>query len=298
MNETPTPGPDDLTPVELRSGMWYKREDAFSLPSGVNGSKLRACLYLARRAQAEGAMEIVSAASVLSPQSAMAAAVAQVLDMTSVTIVGGTTPDKAVANKSIRMAKEAGSEVVRGAEVGYNTMLQAAGRSFVAENPGSWQLPYGITTPSDSSPEDIVDFLAMGAAQVANLPDEIDTLVLPFGSGNTAAGVLYGLETIGAPSSLKRVVLMTIGPDRRKWLDERLARADAPLTDLPFELEQVYLHPFFAEYGDSMRETMDGIKFHPTYEGKVVRYLNLVQPEWWAARDGKTLLWIVGGPLP
>ena len=91
---------------------------------------------------------------------------------------------------------------------------------------------------------------------------------------------------------------MTIGPDRRKWLDERLARADAPLTDLPFELEQVYLHPFFAEYGDSMRETMDGIKFHPTYEGKVVRYLNLVQPEWWAARDGKTLLWIVGGPLP
>ena len=67
MNETPTPGPDDLTPVELRSGMWYKREDAFSLPSGVNGSKLRACFHLARRAQAEGAMEIVSAASVLSP---------------------------------------------------------------------------------------------------------------------------------------------------------------------------------------------------------------------------------------
>ena len=41
----------------------------------------------------------------------------------------------------------------------------------------------------------------------------------------------------------------------------------------------------------------DGIVFHPTYEGKVIRYLNGMEPEWWT-RDDKTLLWVVGGPLP
>ena len=41
----------------------------------------------------------------------------------------------------------------------------------------------------------------------------------------------------------------------------------------------------------------DGIVLHPTYEGKVVRYLDEKAPEWWVRRDGTTCLWIVGGPL-
>ena len=289
--------PTDLTPVEERNGLLYKREDAFALEGGVNGSKLRACFHLAEKAKAAGAMEIVSAASVLSPQSPMAANVARQLGMSSVTIVGGTTPEKAVKNLSIRLAQEAGSEILALAPTGYNPALQAAGRRFVAENPGSWQLPYGISTPSDVSDDDLRDFLLVGAQQVANLPEGLERLVLPFGSGNTAAGVLYGLAVLGMPSTLKNVTLMTIGPDKRTWLEERLARLGVRLEDLGVEIEQIHLHPFFAEYGDSMRETLDGIKLHPTYEGKIARYLNLVEPDWWTARDGKTMLWIVGGPL-
>ena len=87
--------------------------------------------------------------------------------------------------------------------------------------PGGWQLPYGITTPPDASPADVLSFVEVGAAQARNLPD-IETLVLPFGSGNTAMGVLYGLLTGGDRPGLKRVVLMTIGPDRRTWLEDRL----------------------------------------------------------------------------
>ena len=288
----------DLTPVEDRDGLLYKREDAYRRPNGVNGSKLRACFHLAAAAQRKGAMEIVSASSVLSPQSAMAATVAQELGMTSVTIVGGTTPEKAVRNKAVRLAQEAGSEIVAGPAVGYNPALQAAARSWVAANPGSWQMPYGITTPEGASQEEINDFLYVGANQVRNLPDQIVDLVLPFGSGNTAAGVLHGLLKFGAPSGLETIRLMTIGPDRRKWLEDRLNKAGTPLSEAPFQIDQIYLHPVFAEYGDAMPETLDGITMHPTYEGKIVRYLNLVEPEWWTARNGKTLLWIVGGPLP
>lgn len=287
----------DMTPIEDRNGLLYKREDAYSRPNGVNGSKLRACFHLVAAARRKGAMEVVSASSVLSPQAAMSATIARELEMESVTIVGGTVPEKAVRNHSIRLAKEAGSEIVAGPAVGYNPALQAAARDWVAANPGSWQMPYGITTPEGASEQEIKDFLYMGANQVRNIPDEVETLILPFGSGNTAAGVLYGLLTLKSPANLRSVKLMTIGPDRFPWLEDRLEGVGAPLFTAPFEIDQIHLHPVFAEYGDAMPETLDSIKMHPTYEGKIVRYLNLVQPEWWTARDGKTLMWIVGGPL-
>ena len=285
--------PDDLTPVENRDGIWYKREDLFRRPNGVNGSKLRACFHLTREARDRGAEVVVSAASVLSPQSAMAATVARELGIESVTVVGGTTPEKAVRHKSIALAESEGS-VLTSAPVGYNPALQAAGARIAKATPGGWQLPYGITTPPDASPADVLSFVEVGAAQVSNLPD-IETLVLPFGSGNTAMGVLYGLLTGADRPGLKRVVLMTIGPDRRTWLEDRLRQLGCDPRDLP--LEQLHLHPGFAKYGDRMPETLDGIVLHPTYEGKVARYLNLTEPRWWSDRDDRTALWIVGGPL-
>jgi hypothetical protein len=45
-----------------------------------------------------------------------------------------------------------------------------------------------------------------------------------------------------------------------------------------------------------MPEKQDDIVFHPTYEGKIIRYLNVTHPAWWARRDGTTAMWIVGGP--
>ena len=288
-----TDDPGALTPVENRDGRWYKREDLFRLSNGVNGSKLRACHHLISNAKAAGATTVISAASVLSPQSAMGATVAARLGMDSVTVVGGTTPEKAVRHKSIRMAEEQGS-MLTAIAVGYNPALQSAGRRIAENTPGGWQLPYGITTPPNAPLKDVAAFVEVGAAQVENLPDEIETLVLPFGSGNTAMGVLAGLSVRHWPEALQRIVLMTIGPDRRSWLDTRMEMLGLSTRDLP--IEQVHLHPTFATYGDRMPETMDGIELHPTYEGKVARYLNGMEPEWWN-RDGKTLLWVVGGPV-
>ncbi len=289
--------PDDLTPVELRQGIYYKREDAFSRPSGVNGSKLRAAFHLVREARARGAFDVVSAQSVLSPQAAISATVAAELGMGSVTIVGGTVPEKAGHNVSIRKAQELGSDIIAGARVGYNPAVQAAGRRFVAENPGSWQMPYGISEPDTSTTEDLRAFVQVGATQTRNFPMEVEHLVLPFGSGNTACGVLYGLaqDMKTTPLHLKTVHLMTIGPDKYAWMRDRLARLG--VEDPPFEIDREMLHPGFATYGTRMPYTLDGIELHPTYEGKVATYLDLIDPSWWDARDNRTLFWIVGGPI-
>jgi hypothetical protein len=66
---------------------------------------------------------------------------------------------------------------------------------------------------------------------------------------------------------------------------------------VPVPLEHIALHPHFATYGDQMHESVDGVVMHPTYEGKIVRWANENQPDWWAKRDDTTCLWIVGGPL-
>lgn len=289
--------PEDLTPVENHDGLFIKREDAFSRPSGVNGSKLRACFALIREAEAAGALGVVSAQSVLSPQAAISATVCQELGMASVTIVGGTTPDKAVHNPSIRIAQSLGSEVLALAKVGYNPAIQRAARTFVEQNPGYWQMPYGITEPTTSTTEQIRRFVEVGAGQVGNFPSEVEHLVMPFGSGNTACGVLYGLATryreLGL--RLKTVHLMTIGPDKRPWLNKRLARLG--ITDLPFDIDQQMLHPGFARYGDRMKGSIDGIELHPTYEGKCLAFLDLTDPSWWEHPDDRTMFWIVGGPF-
>ena len=285
----------DLTPVENRGGMWYKREDLFSGPFGVNGAKYRACRHLAARAVLEGYERVVSAASVLSPQSAMAAVVARDFGMESTVIVGGTTPEKAVRHRSIEIATAAGA-TIESIKVGYNPALQGAGRRR-AEELGAWQLPYGITTRNDAHRDEVHDFVRVGAPQTQNLPDEVETLLLPFGSGNTGAGVLYGLHD-HRPASLKKVVLFTIGPDRLGWVKDRLGWFGRDMTPPGVDLEIVPLHPTWATYGDKMPETEDGIVFHPTYEGKIVRYMKTLESPWWNQRDGKTAFWIVGGPLP
>lgn len=287
---------NDLTPCELRGGIWWKREDLYRIePYGVNGSKLRACQHLMSRAKAQGdIIEVVSASSVLSPQAAMAAVVAEQFDLDCEIIVGATTREKAARHKSIDIALQAGA-IVTSVPVAYNTYLQKrAAESALAR--GAWHLPYGITTPADAPETDVEAFLQVGGAQVANLPDEVETLVIPFGSANTACGVLYGLHD-QRPTNLRRVILMEIGPSRRQWASERLASVDRYMTPPGVEWEYVTLHEVWATYGDKMPETMEDIVFHPTYEGKMIRWLNLVKPEWWMRRDGTTCFWIVGGPI-
>jgi len=284
----------ELTPVELRGGRWFKREDLYRLePSGVNGSKLRACQHLMSRA-GDDIMQVVSASSVLSPQAAMAAVVAESLGLECEIIVGATRQELLPNHRSVKIAMDAGA-TVRIVPVAYNAALQKAALD-AALQPGVWRLPYGITTPLGAPLEDVEAFLQVGGAQVVNLPAEIETLVVPFGSANTACGVLYGLHD-HRPESLTDIYLMEIGPSRRTWAQERLQSIGRGLAPAGVNIHFITLHEVWASYSDKMPETMDGIVFHPTYEGKMIRWLNLVQPDWWKKTDGTTAFWIVGGPI-
>lgn len=286
---------NELTPVELRNGRYYKREDLHALPCGVNGAKLRACQYLIGLGAQAGKRLVISAASILSPQSAMAAAVAAQYGMRTRIIIGATKPETAIRQGSIQIAAALGAEfeIVK---VGFNPYLQAAAAKRAAAMPQAYWLRYGITTPADATVEELRAFVNVGAPQAANLPDEIRTLVIPFGSANTATGVMAGLAK-HRPRQLEHVVLVGIGPDRRAWMQDRLDRLGVTLRGITIEHHDLH-GTGFARYGDKMPGQADGIDLHPTYEGKVVRYLDGLAPRWWRDRDGGTCMWIVGGPLP
>lgn len=277
----------------MRNGMWYKREDLYIGRHGVNGAKLRACQHLISTGKSAGKTRVISAASVLSPQNAMAAVVARDLGMSCTVILGGTRPETAFRHRAVQIAADNGAQF-EFIPVGYNPALQKAASDRHREDPGSYWLRYGITTSPEATVSELSDFHLTAGKQAVSLPEGVTTLVLPFGSGNTGAGVLYGLF-LNPPFYLEKIILMGIGPDRREWLMSRLNKLDAKP---PVPMEHMDLHGTFAKYGDKMPETLDGIELHPTYEGKIARYLNTRQPDWWTRRDGTTCLWIVGGPLP
>lgn len=234
----------------------------------------------------------MSAASVLSPQNAMAAVLAARYGMQCLIVLGGTNPRTAFQHKAVALAREHGANFDF-IPVGYNPALQRRAADLTAQDRLVYWLQYGITTPPGAAPRELRAFHQIAADQVRNLPDEIKTLVIPFGSGNTAAGVLLGLNQ-HRPASLERVILVGIGPDRRAWLRDRFERMG---VSLPVSRHLDLHGTGYAAYGDRMPGQADGIVLHPTYEGKVVRYLDEKAPDWWVRRDGTTCLWIVGGPL-
>lgn len=286
--------PNELTPWQLRDGMWYKREDMHRNGYGVNGAKYRVCRHLITQAVVKyGVDTIVTAQSVRSPQAAITATICEEMGLDCYVIVGASKPETAVRHVSVRIAMEAGAQLDTSRTVAYNGVIQPYGAKL-AEELGGWQVPYAISPPENASEEELQAFLSVGGAQVTNIPHDVKTLVIPFGSGNSTAGVLYGLSCL--THLVEKVVLVGVGPDRTEWLWDKLGKVGVTQDQLP-EILHIPLHEWFAEYADLMPETIDDIVMHPTYEGKVVRYLNIAKPEWWTSRDGSTGFWIVGGPV-
>ena len=268
----------DLTPVENIDGHWYKREDLFAPlgPGGINGSKLRQLVFLVATAVEAGATEIVTAASVRSPQISMTSVVGAAFGLPVNVILGATSPESSLKYPNVRIGALA-EATFHFVKVGYNPYLQARAKEMRDARPGAYLVNYGITTEADADPADVEAFHRVGAAQVVNLPN-VETLIMPCGSANTTVSALYGLGSIGAPATLRRVVLVGIGPNREEWVDRRLEAIGGTLSSpirQPFEVEVVDLHTTgVVKYSDTVPWREDGIDFHPTYEGKVMRWLD------------------------
>jgi hypothetical protein len=303
-----------LTPVDQgASGLMYKREDYFAPLGygGVNGAKLRQLIYL----MAHMNRPVVTACSVLSPQAPMTAVVGRHFGLPVTVMLGNTRRSTALRHPGIRAAVAAGARLTYIA-VAYNPALQRAADAYQAQH-GMDRVHYGITTPPGASNQDVAQFHGVSAPQVVSVPGHTRTLIVPFGSGNSVAAVLMGLAQYGV-GAISRVVLVGIGPNRIAWLNARLMQIEQALErDIrglftwrthggqagppgtgPVLLDCYDLHGSgYVKYADRRPWHQDGIHFHPTYEGKVMQWLNQEAPHWYKPKDGTSLFWIIGSEM-
>lgn len=246
---------DDLTPVERHGDVYLKRDDRFEF-HGCFGGKVRACLALATAAKEAGAEGLTTAVARDSPQGKIVATVARSLGLKCRCHIPALKQldDKMVA------AQELGAELIPHRPC-YNTALRGWSKED-AQRLGWVDIPFGMESRMA---------IDCTAAQVRNIPATVERIIVPVGSGITAAGVLCGIERhkIRIP-----VLGVSVGANREKTLNKH-----APV----FWQTMMTLIRTPEDYHDKVYVDVDGVELDEIYEAKAKRYM----------RPGD-LLWIVG----
>lgn len=279
-----------LTPFENRNGLWFKREDYFAPLGygGPNGSKMRQLVWYVNRFR-QGKNHILTGASIQSPQLSMSAIVGAHFGLRSRQVVY-SKPETVLRHVNPQVAAGFGASFEY-ASGPYNPILQRRVKDLT--QPGSLVVEYGITVPHATHPaEDVLKFHEVGAHQVGNLPAEVTKLITPAGSCNSLTSILLGLSRDS--KNLQELFTLGIGPDKRPWMRERLAIMGVDMDRLPFKWTHHSLHDTgYAKYSDHFKdEQCYGIDFHPTYEGKMWRWLRENVNH--LSFDDRTAFWIVG----
>ena len=258
-----------------------KREDLYA-PFGrgeVNGGKLRQCMMLVDSVLAshDDVRCLFTYCSIHSPQAPITAASARSHGLPCYIVYGGGKPENIKALPMPRLAMKYGANILIGARSGRHSILYAKTKPLAEEKRG-FIVQYGINLNGYGNV-----LLDAVAAQVENIPDEIENLVMTCGSGITASGVMIGLHRFG--KKVKNVHLVATAPDRRAFIHETLQQYGA---DRDFHYHSLFHTPGF-QYEKGARAIWGGLTLHPHYEAKTMQ---------WFMQSGlnpsETLFWIVG----
>jgi len=280
----------DTTPIEQYGNIFYKRDDLFA-PFGidhVNGGKVRQAVQLFDeihddiRDNHNGG--VVTASSVHSPQSAIIAKVAQEHGFKCVIAVGGTKKETLYKHHMMRLSKFYGADIRIVAGHGMTTAIDAGAKKKIIPDTGYKLIKFAISL--ESNPEAIFDGVT---DQVMNLPDELDNLVVPVGSGIQFAGIVRGIKKYN--KKIKRIVGVAFC-DRTKSVNKHLDRfkyENFPEDVIEFQDYEMILtkHAYSKSVWENVGETfvLDDI-----YEGKAHRWMT----ENIDTEKEKTCFWVVG----
>lgn len=314
----------DLSPCEKIGGLWFKREDKYAPLGygGINGSKLRVCIWLISEAHKAGARGIVHGAVTGSPQHPMVACIGSHFNMPVVDCIGTKKPAE---HDTLEAAQWMGAQF-RSFNPGYAATLNSkASQLSKNELAGYFHLETNITLDDQINPASRIEaFHKVGSEQAKNIPDEIETLIVPAGSCNSVTGIMYGIARF-RPKNLKKIVLMGIGSygssdpayiQRRlnliggvvgQNMDE-LFRYDFNLElgkdPTPYEVVHHNVNggcgrcekckDGYVTYNDLMPYTFQDIEFHPRYEAKMIHFMKDHLPTFRQYFNEKSLFWIVG----
>lgn len=272
----------DLTPIYNWEHVYLKRDDLYKPFDDfeITGGKVRQCLYLVesnlKQINSNYGGTIATAASVLSPQAVIVARVAKEFGLKCILGVGTDTPLK---HRAMQMASDLGAELVTlCTSNAYNNVLYSKlaelnlKRKFF-----TIQFGYQASVYRDA-------IIEMNALQVQNIPAEVESLVIPVGSGVSAAGILAGVQRYRRDLLESRQVylLQPFGYDRRDTIYS--------CADLDFGLQPVYDGGNYT-YAKALDVMVGGVKLDEIYEAKSY---DMMKKKYWRKLPKPVCFWIVG----
>lgn len=303
-----------MTPVHVWDDLYLKREDTFAPLGygGINGAKLRQCIWLTNEYVNSGGVDgVISGASVLSPQLPMGSAVAHHYNLKSLHVIGATRPEVCMKKDMVKMATWFNAEFYF-IKVAYNPALQRKVKELISgKYKNYYELNYGIAVNPEEKIKKIIEFHNLSGNQVQNIPEFIENIIIPAGSCNSTISILYGLCKY-KPVKKLNIYLIGIGPSKMRFIYERLKsiKEYSNLNTLNFnkkfennifkaepESDAYNLHYHdlhgtgYVDYQQQMKYDFNGIELHPTYEGKVMTFVRDKLPH---VVGLNTLFWIVG----
>jgi hypothetical protein len=283
---------DDITPVEQYGGIYYKRDDLYRPfdPEPLNGGKVRQCITLIQsnleKINNENNGGVATETSINSPQGIIISRVCREFGLKCIIGVGGQGKNDNLICDEIR---KNGAEIVTLSRMAYSNVLLSKLKELNKIN-NYFIIQFGINV---SESTEIRDYIAN---QVVNIPDDLDNLIIPTGSGICAGAILYGIKKFG--KKVKNVYVVQIaGYDRTDTINKicnGVPYIFLPYNVFPYSKKiKTFITPDFqldTVYESKAYHWMTNFP----HDDKDYKWGKLKKVEQFDLLQGKTLFWCVG----
>jgi 1-aminocyclopropane-1-carboxylate deaminase/D-cysteine desulfhydrase-like pyridoxal-dependent ACC family enzyme len=271
----------ELTPIEEYDGALYKRDDLFRpFPDEMlNGGKVRQAINLIYHnldlIKSDYHGKVATTCQKDSPQGMIVSRVAQAYNLGCFVGYGNLSTNTMAENTFIKHIRLYGGTVESIIKQGFDNAITSRLKKLQMEGPGNnfFIIKFGIDVEKNPIVLDCI------GDQVQNLPDDLDNLVIPCGSGITTGGILRGIQKYG--KKVKKIYVVHVsGMDRRD-----------KINSIAGLVPYIYVKGTGYRYSRKVKvKVSEGFELDQIYEAKAYDWmLHNIDLRW-----EKTLFWCVG----
>jgi 1-aminocyclopropane-1-carboxylate deaminase/D-cysteine desulfhydrase-like pyridoxal-dependent ACC family enzyme len=272
---------NELTPIEEYDGVFFKRDDLFRPFNGeaLNGGKLRQAInliaYNLDKIRHDYKGKVATMGGVDSPQGLIVTRVANYYDLKSI-VFYGNIGDAIKENQFIRHTRFFGGEVESILGIAFDNRLLPEVKKLQDYDTGNnfFLIKFGINIEVYPYGVDCI------ADQVQNLPDDIENLVIPAGSGITAGSILKGIKKYN--KHIPKIHIVHVSDRDREDKIKEIAG-----DDILYKYDTDKKYPFHTKVDMSIT---DNFKLDHIYEAKIYKWM-LRKVDY---KKEKTVFWVVG----
>jgi 1-aminocyclopropane-1-carboxylate deaminase/D-cysteine desulfhydrase-like pyridoxal-dependent ACC family enzyme len=270
-----------LTPIEEYDSVLFKRDDLFMpFPNErINGGKVRQAINLIYHnldlIRNEYNSKVATSCGIHSPQGMIVSRVAKAYNLGCFVGYGRVLPETLSENKFVKEIFRNNGTAKRIAKQGFDKVVTFHLRELRDEGQGKnfFIIKFGIDIDRNPVVNDCI------ANQVENLPDNLDNLVIPCGSGITSGAILRGIKKYG--KKVKTIYVVHISGEERRN-DIRKIEDSVPY---------IYVKGTGYRYGQPVKQTVaEKLELDCIYEAKaydwMIKHID--------SKKERTLFWCVG----